>query len=52
MADEEAKPGQGGQGVQLSAESTAIPTSKHFHLHLVSDASGETLITMAKAAVA
>src|SRR5271165_3825151 len=35
----------------LSSESTAIPTQKHFHLHLVSDASGETLTTMAKAAV-
>ena len=27
------------------------PAPKHFHLHLVSDASGETLTTMAKAAV-
>ena len=35
----------------LSAKSTAIPTPKHFHLHLVSDASGETLTTMAKAAI-
>jgi len=34
-----------------SPELTAIPTAKHFHLHLVSDASGETLTTMAKAAV-
>jgi [pyruvate, water dikinase]-phosphate phosphotransferase / [pyruvate, water dikinase] kinase len=39
-----------GEG-QLSSEPTAIPTPKHFHLHLVSDASGETLTTMAKAAV-
>src|SRR5271165_4371550 len=35
----------------LSSESTAIPTQKHFHLHLVSDASGETLTTMSKAAI-
>jgi [pyruvate, water dikinase]-phosphate phosphotransferase / [pyruvate, water dikinase] kinase len=40
----------GGEG-QLSPEPTAIPIPKHFHLHLVSDASGETLTTMAKAAV-
>ncbi len=43
--------GGGGGDAQLSSESTAIPTSKHFHLHLVSDASGETLTTMAKAAI-
>jgi [pyruvate, water dikinase]-phosphate phosphotransferase / [pyruvate, water dikinase] kinase len=51
MADDGAKPHQVGNVAQLSAESTPIPTSKHFHLHLVSDASGETLTTMAKAAV-
>src|SRR5215468_4511857 len=36
---------------QLSTDSTLMPASKYFHLHLVSDASGETLTTMAKAAV-
>jgi [pyruvate, water dikinase]-phosphate phosphotransferase / [pyruvate, water dikinase] kinase len=51
MADDGAKPGRDGHEARLSAESTAIPTPKHFHLHLVSDASGETLTTMAKAAV-
>jgi [pyruvate, water dikinase]-phosphate phosphotransferase / [pyruvate, water dikinase] kinase len=34
-----------------SPESTLFPASKHFHLHLVSDASGETLTTMAKAVI-
>lgn len=43
--------GGGGGDAQFSSESTAIPTPKHFHLHLVSDASGETLTTMAKAAI-
>ncbi len=43
--------GGGGGDAQFSSESTAIPTPKHFHLHLVSDASGETLTTMAKAAL-
>jgi [pyruvate, water dikinase]-phosphate phosphotransferase / [pyruvate, water dikinase] kinase len=48
--DEGAKSaGPGGEPL-LSTESTAIPSPKHFHLHLVSDASGETLTTMAKAA--
>ncbi len=40
----------GGEGA-FSSQSTAIPAPKHFHLHLVSDASGETLTTMAKAAI-
>jgi [pyruvate, water dikinase]-phosphate phosphotransferase / [pyruvate, water dikinase] kinase len=40
-----------GAGPQLSSESTPVHTPKHFHLHLVSDASGETLTTMAKAAL-
>jgi [pyruvate, water dikinase]-phosphate phosphotransferase / [pyruvate, water dikinase] kinase len=35
----------------FSPELTAIHAPKHFHLHLVSDASGETLTTMAKAAI-
>ena len=51
MADDGAKPGQGGKEAVPSPESTPIPSPKHFHLHLVSDASGETLTTMAKAAV-
>ena len=51
MADDGAKPGQGGKEALSSPESTPIPSPKHFHLHLVSDASGETLTTMAKAAV-
>ena len=51
MADDGAKPGLGGKEALPSSESTPIPTPKHFHLHLVSDASGETLTTMAKAAV-
>ncbi len=51
MADEGAKPGRGGERAVSSPEFTPIPTPKHFHLHLVSDASGETLTTMAKAAV-
>jgi regulator of PEP synthase PpsR (kinase-PPPase family) len=51
MADDGAKPGLGGKEGLSSPESTPIPTPKHFHLHLVSDASGETLTTMAKAAV-
>jgi regulator of PEP synthase PpsR (kinase-PPPase family) len=51
MADDGAKPGLGGKGALPSSESTPIPSPKHFHLHLVSDASGETLTTMAKAAV-
>ncbi len=51
MMDDGGGPGQGGENAHLSTEPTAIPTPKHFHLHLVSDASGETLTTMAKAAV-
>jgi hypothetical protein len=51
MMDEGAGTAKGGGETQLSPESTAIHTPKHFHLHLVSDASGETLTTMAKAAV-
>ncbi len=46
-----AEQGRDGEQPQLSIKSTAIHTPKYFHLHLVSDASGETLITMAKAAV-
>ncbi len=51
MTDDGARPFEGGTERQLSPESTAIPSPKHFHLHLVSDASGETLTTMAKAAI-
>ncbi len=51
MADDGAKADLGGIEGISSSESTPIPTSRHFHLHLVSDASGETLTTMAKAAV-
>ena len=51
MNGDQAKPQTGGEEAHHSSESTAIPTSKHFHLHLVSDASGETLTTMAKAAI-
>ena len=51
MADDGAKPGLGGKEAVPSPEFTPIPSPKHFHLHLVSDASGETLTTMAKAAV-
>jgi regulator of PEP synthase PpsR (kinase-PPPase family) len=49
--DESSKSAESGKPAPLSPESTPIPTPKHFHLHLVSDASGETLTTMAKAAV-
>jgi [pyruvate, water dikinase]-phosphate phosphotransferase / [pyruvate, water dikinase] kinase len=50
--DDGANPSAGGTEPPLSSESPLIPTpAKHFHLHLVSDASGETLTTMAKAAV-
>ncbi len=41
----------GGRSAELSSEPASIHTQKHFHLHLVSDASGETLTTIAKAAV-
>ncbi len=51
MADDGTDPGQGAAAAQYSPQFTPIPTPKHFHLHLVSDASGETLTTMAKAAV-
>ena len=51
MTDDGGQAGGGGGEGHLSAESTAIPSPKHFHLHLVSDASGETLTTMAKAAI-
>jgi regulator of PEP synthase PpsR (kinase-PPPase family) len=34
----------------FSTQLSAVPSPKPFHLHLVSDASGETLTTMAKAA--
>jgi [pyruvate, water dikinase]-phosphate phosphotransferase / [pyruvate, water dikinase] kinase len=43
--------GGSGGGATFSSESTPIHPPKHFHLHLVSDASGETLTTMAKAAI-
>jgi len=49
--DEGAKSVEPGGTTPLSPESTSIPSPKHFHLHLVSDASGETLTTMAKAAI-
>jgi hypothetical protein len=51
MADDGPKAARSGKAGDFSSESTAVPTAKHFHLHLVSDASGETLTTMAKAAV-
>jgi regulator of PEP synthase PpsR (kinase-PPPase family) len=51
MADDVAMPARGTDKAELSPVSTPIPSPKHFHLHLVSDASGETLTTMAKAAV-
>ncbi len=51
MADDGGKPAQGAKDGLSSPEFTPIPSPKHFHLHLVSDASGETLTTMAKAAV-
>jgi hypothetical protein len=51
MADDGGKPAQGAKDGPPSSEFTPIPSPKHFHLHLVSDASGETLTTMAKAAV-
>ncbi|MGO9805753.1 MAG: kinase/pyrophosphorylase, partial [Rhodomicrobium sp.] len=51
MSGDGGRAGGSGGDAQLSTESTAIPTPKHFHLHLVSDASGETLTTMAKAAI-
>jgi len=51
MADDGGKGAQGAKEGLSSSESTPIPSPKHFHLHLVSDASGETLTTMAKAAV-
>lgn len=49
--DEGAGTAKGGGEPQLSPEFTPVHTPKHFHLHLVSDASGETLTTMSKAAV-
>ncbi len=51
MTGDGGQAGGGGGEAHLSTEFTAIPTPKHFHLHLVSDASGETLTTMAKAAI-
>ena len=50
MKDDRAGPRHGHAGAHLSSESTGNRTWKYFHLHLVSDASGETLTTMAKAA--
>jgi regulator of PEP synthase PpsR (kinase-PPPase family) len=44
-------PGQALGGRQPSPQSPSLHSEKHFHLHLVSDASGETLTTIAKAAV-
>ena len=51
MTEDGGQAGGGGGEVHLSPVSTAVPSPKHFHLHLVSDASGETLTTMAKAAI-
>ena len=51
MTDDGGQAGGGGGEAHLSTVSTAVPSPKHFHLHLVSDASGETLTTMAKAAI-
>ncbi len=51
MDDEGGKLDEAAKDAASSPELTAVPTPKHFHLHLVSDASGETLTTMAKAAV-
>jgi [pyruvate, water dikinase]-phosphate phosphotransferase / [pyruvate, water dikinase] kinase len=51
MTDDGGKPGADGDRQPLSPDLTAVPRPKQFHLHLVSDASGETLTTMAKAAV-
>jgi [pyruvate, water dikinase]-phosphate phosphotransferase / [pyruvate, water dikinase] kinase len=51
MTGDKAKAPEEPGTLPLSTESNAIPNPKHFHLHLVSDASGETLTTMAKAAV-
>ena len=51
MSSDGGQGGGGGEKGPLSPVSTAIPMPKHFHLHLVSDASGETLTTMAKAAI-
>lgn len=51
MNDDGGRADKNGGEVPLSPESTIIPRPKHFHLHLVSDASGETLTTMAKAAL-
>jgi [pyruvate, water dikinase]-phosphate phosphotransferase / [pyruvate, water dikinase] kinase len=51
MTNDSALSDGAGGTASLSTESTPIPSPKHFHLHLVSDASGETLITMAKAAI-
>jgi regulator of PEP synthase PpsR (kinase-PPPase family) len=49
MADDGGRRGSREMRGRLSSESTAIHEPKHFHLHLVSDASGETLTTIAKA---
>ena len=51
MDDEGGKLEGEARDANSSPELTPVPTPKHFHLHLVSDASGETLTTMAKAAV-
>ena len=51
MTEDGGQAGGGGGEAHLSPVSTAVPSPKHFHLHLVSDASGETLTTMAKAAI-
>ena len=40
MTDDAAQLGQEAREALPSTESTPIPTPKHFHLHLVSDASG------------
>ncbi len=51
MADDGGKRPEVAKEGALSSEFTPIPSPKHFHLHLVSDASGETLTTMSKAAL-
>jgi regulator of PEP synthase PpsR (kinase-PPPase family) len=51
MTDDGAQSGSQGQGEGFPPQLPSVPSPKPFHLHLVSDASGETLTTMAKAAV-
>ncbi|HZV21612.1 MAG TPA: pyruvate, water dikinase regulatory protein [Hyphomicrobiales bacterium] len=51
MTEQGARVAGNRQSGEIPSESTVIPSPKYFHLHLVSDASGETLTTVAKAAV-